>query len=86
LRVGAVVGGPLGIGGGRGGGLFKNEFIRTTVFHQGLFRTIADVEFATAGWVDWYNQRRLHSSLDYLTPVEYEAAHDAALTQEPQPV
>ena len=67
-------------------GLFKTEAIRTTVFHGGPFKTISDIEFATAGWVDWYNQRRLHSSLGYLTPVEYEAAHHATPTQQPQPV
>lgn len=30
-------------------GLFKTECIRTTVFCEGPFRTIADVEYATAG-------------------------------------
>jgi hypothetical protein len=30
-------------------GLFKTECIRTTVFHPGAHKTIADVEFATAG-------------------------------------
>jgi putative transposase len=67
-------------------GLFKTECIRTTVFHAGPYRTISDVEYATAGWVDWYNNRRLHSSLDYLTPVEYETAHYATLNREPHPV
>jgi transposase InsO family protein len=67
-------------------GLYKTECIRTTVFQPGPYRTISDVEYATAGWVDWYNQRRLHSSLGYLTPAEYEAAHYATLTREPQPV
>lgn len=67
-------------------GLFKTECVRTTVFGDGPFRTIADVEFATASWVDWYNNRRLHSSLGYVTPIEYETAHYAALNQEPQPV
>lgn len=66
-------------------GLFKTECIRTTVFHPGPYRSIADVEYAAAGWVDWYNNRRLHSSLGYVTPVEYEAAHYATLTREPQP-
>jgi len=47
-------------------GLYKTECIRTTVFHDGPYRTIGDVEFATAGWVDWYNTRRLHSSLGYI--------------------
>src|SRR5829696_3467317 len=67
-------------------GLFKTECIRTTVFHAGPYRTVGDVEYATAGWVDWYNNRRLHSTLDYLTPVEYEQAHHATLTRELHPV
>ena len=39
-------------------GLYKAECIRTTVFHDGPYKTIADVEYATAGWVDWYNNRQ----------------------------
>jgi len=50
-------------------GLYKAEAIRTTVFHRGPYKTIADVEYATAGWVDWYNNRRLHSTLGHLVPV-----------------
>ena len=67
-------------------GLYKTECIRTTVFGDGPYKNIADVEYATAGWVDWYNDRRLHSTLGHLTPVEYETAHYAALNPEPQPV
>jgi transposase InsO family protein len=66
-------------------GLYKAECIRTTVFHDGPYKTIADVEYATAGWVDWYNNRRLHSSLGYVPPVEFEQAHYATLNREPQP-
>ncbi|WP_100813494.1 IS3 family transposase, partial [Microbacterium lacus] len=66
-------------------GLYKAECIRTTVFHDGPYRTIADVEFATAGWVNWYNTRRLHSSLGYVPPAEFEQAHYATLNREPQP-
>ena len=44
-------------------GLYKAECIRTTIFHPGPYKTLADVEYATAGWVDWYNTRRLHSRL-----------------------
>jgi len=40
-------------------GLYKAECIRTTVFHDGPYKGLADVEYATAGWVDWYNERRL---------------------------
>ncbi|GAB2731743.1 integrase core domain-containing protein [Nocardioides pakistanensis] len=59
-------------------GLFKTECIATTVFHDGPYKTLADVEYATAGWVDWYNHRRLHGSLGMISPVEYEEAHYAA--------
>jgi len=65
-------------------GLYKTECIRTTVFHAGPYQTLADIEYATSGWVDWYNQRRLHGSLNMHSPVEYEAAHYAALNAEPQ--
>ena len=37
-------------------------------------------------WVDWWNTRRLHSTLGMLTPDEFEQAHYAALTDEMQPV
>lgn len=56
-------------------GLYKTECIRTTIFHPGAYRTLADVEFATAGWVDWYNTRRLHSSIGQIPPIEYEILH-----------
>jgi putative transposase len=66
-------------------GLFKTEAITTTVFHDGPYKTLADVEYAAAGWVDWYNHRRLHGTLGWLTPVEYEQDYYAALSREPQP-
>ena len=66
-------------------GLFKTEAITTTVFHGGPYKTLADVEYVAAGWVDWYNHRRLHGSLDWLTPAEYEQDYYAALSREPQP-
>lgn len=66
-------------------GLYKAECIRTTVFHAGPYKTIADVEYATAAWVEWYNNRRLHSSLGNVPPAEYESAHYAALTEQFQP-
>jgi putative transposase len=65
-------------------GLFKTEAIATTVFHNGPFKTLADIEYTVAGWVDWYNHRRLHSSLGMLTPHEYEQAHYAALQPQQQ--
>ena len=66
-------------------GLYKAECIRTTVFHDGPYKTVADVEYATAGWVDWYNNRRLHGSIGMVPPVEHEQAQYAALKPQMQP-
>ena len=65
-------------------GLYKTECIGTTIFHPGPYRTLADIEYATAGWVDWYNNRRLHSSSAMLPPTEFEQAHYAALNPQEQ--
>lgn len=66
-------------------GLYKTACIRTTIFHDGPYKTLADVEYATAGWVDWYNHRRLHGSLGMVSPNEFEQTHYATLTREPLP-
>jgi putative transposase len=66
-------------------GLFKTECIQSRIFHAGPYKTLADVEYATAGWIDWYNHRRLHSTLGYLPPAEFEQVHYAALILEGQP-
>ena len=66
-------------------GLFKTECIGTTIFHPGPFQTIADVEYATMAWVDWWNNRRLHTTLGMITPSEYEQDYYAALSPEEQP-
>lgn len=52
-------------------GLYKNECIKP----DGPIRTLAEAEYLTAEWVDWYNNDRLHSSLGYVPPIEYEQAH-----------
>lgn len=45
-----------------------------------------DVEFAAAGWVDWYKNRRLHGSRAMVSPNEYEQTYFAALDQESLPI
>ena len=51
--------------------LYKAELIR----RQRSWRTVADVKLATAGWVDWWNERRLHSACGDIPPAEFEAAY-----------
>ena len=56
-------------------GLFKAECIRPGPFIKGPVKGISDVEFATMAWVDWWNNRRLHSSIGMIPPIEHENAH-----------
>lgn len=53
--------------------LYKTELIR----QQGPWRTVEQVELATAGWVSWWNHQRLHGELDMRTPLEVETAYYA---------
>lgn len=43
-------------------GLYKTELIKP----GGPWRSPAEVELATAEWVDWYNTARLHSATGHL--------------------
>jgi putative transposase len=52
-------------------GLYKTELIRA----RGPWRTVDQVEFATAAWVAWWNAERLHEACGYLPPAEFEAAY-----------
>ena len=65
-------------------GLFKNEAVAAgSPFRTGPLRTLADVEALTMTYVDWYNNQRLHSLLDLVTPEEFEQAHYAHDTGSP---
>ena len=52
-------------------GLYKTELIRK----QGPWRSFEQLELATARWVEWYNQRRIHSSIGDVPPAEFESTY-----------
>jgi len=54
-------------------GLYKTEVIHL----NGPWRSLDDVEFATLDWVDWFNNRRLLSSIGDVPPAEFEAMYYA---------
>ena len=39
------------------------------------YRTRAEARASIFRWIAWYNQRRLHSTNDYLPPIEWEQQH-----------
>ena len=63
-------------------GLYKSELI----VPGGRGRNWADcglreVERETAEWVRWYNHERIHSSIDYITPIEWEVVYADTIAQ-----
>ena len=50
---------------------YKTELIRK----RGPWRSVEQLELATARWVEWYNQRRLHSSIGDVPPAEFETTY-----------
>jgi putative transposase len=60
-------------------GLYKAELI-----HRRSWSTVPQVELATAGWVDWWNNRRLHSACGDVPPAEFEAAYQARAHAAPE--
>ena len=52
-------------------GLYKTEVIKK----QGPWRSFEQLELATARWVDWYNNRRLHSAIGDMPPAEFESTY-----------
>ena len=63
-----------------------NAASKTELISRGKpWRGIDDVELATAEWVAWYNQERLHEALGYQSPAEYEAALTGASHPASQP-
>src|SRR5205085_9628276 len=53
-------------------GLYKTELIKP----RGPWHTIQEVDVATAAWVDWYNNRRLHGACQGRPPVEFETLYE----------
>ena len=54
-------------------GLYKTELIR----RRGPWRHTEHVELETLAWVEWFNNRRLHSELGDIPPAEFERDHYA---------
>ncbi len=60
-------------------GLYKTELIKP----RGPWRTVDQVEIATAEWVDWFNFRRLYRYCGDIPPAELETAYYAQNRAQP---
>jgi putative transposase len=60
-------------------GLYKTELIKP----RRPWRGLADVELATAEWVDWFNHQRIHTAIGDIPPAKHETNYYAH--HQPQP-
>lgn len=48
-----------------------NHILKTEFIYQYRFQTLTELREKLAEYIDWYNHARLHSTLNYLSPVAY---------------
>ena len=63
-------------------GLYKTELIKP----RKPWKTVEDLEYATAEWVDWFNHRRLLEPIGYIPPAEAEDNYYRQLTRHAVPM
>ena len=59
-------------------GLYKTEVIE---YLKQQWQGVNDVELATLEWVDWFNKTRIHSTIGYVSPFEFERRYYDSLTE-----
>ncbi len=49
-----------------------NNILKTECIKGNKFDSLEELELELMDYINWYNNHRLHGSLDYLTPMEYK--------------
>ena len=52
------------------------KIIKTEFAFNRIFESFEELETELFDYVNWYNNFRIHGSLDYLTPVEYRVVNE----------
>ena len=52
------------------------KIIKTEFAFNRIFESFEELEIELFDYVNWYNNFRIHGSLDYLTPVEYRVVNE----------
>jgi putative transposase len=63
------------------------DSLKTELIADRVWRTVAQLELAVVEYIGWFSHVRLHSSLGFMPPAEYEArwytSHPALLAESP---
>ena len=54
------------------------ESLKRECINGEIFTIRAEARRAIFRWINWYNTRRLHSSLDYVAPITWEQQYQQA--------
>ena len=46
--------------------IFKTEFLNNSIF-----KTLNELEVELTDYINWFNNHRIHSTLGYLSPIEF---------------
>ncbi|SUY46872.1 transposase [Clostridium putrefaciens] len=49
------------------------KIIKTELAYNRVFSSFEELEMELFNYVNWYNNHRIHRSLNYMTPVEYKS-------------
>lgn len=52
----------------------RYKIIKTEFAFNRIFKNLEELKLELCDYVNWYNNKRIHGSLNYMTPVEYRLA------------
>ena len=58
-----------------------NKILKIEFIYQRNFDTLEQRQLKLADHVYWYNNQRIHGSLDYMTPIEYRELNAVKLVK-----
>lgn len=56
-----------------------NHILKTEFIHQHHFTSLTELQLLLFDYVHWYNCKRIHSAIDYMTPIDYRRRHEALI-------
>ena len=53
-----------------------NHILKTEFIYQHKFNSLAELQILLFDYVHWYNHERIHSAINYMTPIGYRQQHE----------
>ena len=53
-----------------------NHILKTEFIYQYKFRSLEELRLLLFDFVHWYNHRRIHGAIGYMTPIDYRRQYE----------